>query len=752
MATYSVTSGQVVSNALVYGDVETVYSGGKTQDQHNGGQRYVLSGALVANGIVSSGGKDYISSGGSSYEGVVGVGGIRYVSGGGTAAYSVVTSGGVVSAANSAIITRPTIYTGGTVSAASGAIVNGAYLAGSGATLTVNSGTILTGSMSASSGAIISNGNLSGAGATLTAFTGSIISGVNIVSGATISLTSGATVNSTVISSGGTLAILESGTASSTVVDGGTLYINVASTTVNTTYTSNGGTVLLGGSFNDPRAWTVSNNVKFVASSGAIVNSTTVNSGGSVTVLSGATLSGPGTVSSGGSLIVSSGAVLSGVQTVSSGGTLVLNGTAGSGVVSLAGDGAHLVVSGTSMPTNVISNWSPSDTIELASIPRNSVTRVVTTANGITFYTTGGTYTLNVPGANNYGYELQSNSNGNLIYTTCFAEGTLIRTPAGDALVEALEVGALVTTPKGDMPVKWVGHRTITVSSQPVPEENWLVRIREGALAEGVPSRDLLVTQEHCMVFEGKLVPARMLVNGASIVLDRTITSYTYYHVELDEHEALWAENALTESYLDTGNRDQFENNVVTTLFGGAGRGAGSESLPLDTSRAFVKPIYAAIAARAGASETRPELTEDADMHLMTDLGQRIRPLRQADGRVMFMIPSGVRTVRLMSRASRPCDVIGPFVDDRRVLGVLVGDISLQASRQTVALTAHLTDEVLSGWHDSESPLYRWTKGDATLVLDDTHRETMEPRILSLQVVASGPYLKEQTTDLRQAG
>ncbi|WP_202208907.1 Hint domain-containing protein, partial [Gluconobacter sp. Gdi] len=75
---------------------------------------------------------------------------------------------------------------------------------------------------------------------------------------------------------------------------------------------------------------------------------------------------------------------------------------------------------------------------------------------------------------------------------------------------------------------------SITVSSQPVPEENWLVRIREGALAEGVPSRDLLLTQEHCMVFEGKLVPARMLVNGASILIDRTINSYTYYHVELE--------------------------------------------------------------------------------------------------------------------------------------------------------------------------------------------------------------------------
>ncbi|WP_202208906.1 Hint domain-containing protein, partial [Gluconobacter sp. Gdi] len=78
----------------------------------------------------------------------------------------------------------------------------------------------------------------------------------------------------------------------------------------------------------------------------------------------------------------------------------------------------------------------------------------------------------------------------------------------------------------------------------------------------------------------GKLVPARMLVNGASILIDRTINSYTYYHVELESHEAVWAENALTESYLDTGNRSQFDNHTVTAIFGGSKAG-GSKTLPL---------------------------------------------------------------------------------------------------------------------------------------------------------------------------
>ncbi|GLP90738.1 Hint domain-containing protein [Gluconobacter frateurii] len=40
------------------------------------------------------------------------------------------------------------------------------------------------------------------------------------------------------------------------------------------------------------------------------------------------------------------------------------------------------------------------------------------------------------------------------------------------------------------------------------------------------------------MVSEGKLVSARMLVNGISILIDRTIRGYTCSHVELESHAA----------------------------------------------------------------------------------------------------------------------------------------------------------------------------------------------------------------------
>ncbi|GAN59387.1 hypothetical protein ACI01nite_23330 [Acetobacter cibinongensis] len=888
MANYSVSSGQVVSNTLVYGDIETVSSGGATQDQLNGGQRFVLSGGVVRNGTLNNGGKDYISSGGSSYQGVISSGGIRFAYSGAIVNNTFI-QGGTVSADPGAIVLAVYAYASGILSAGSGTIVSGGKLE-NGGSIVANSATVLEGTIDVSSRSTVTNGTLTGSSANLSAYNGAVINTVNVGSGARLYLGSGATgsankvnggtleiaggasisnngfgsgtggtiiidsgatwynnnvgslgvtsgntliiqsggsVSATPLSSGGTTVIASGGRliGTQTVVSGATLSINTVNSggTVNvrdgsivsglTTVASAGvfsatsnysysGTItnygaVYGGTLSDSAELiasgsgansltsgvSVEDGGRLYLGAGATGSSNLVN-GGTLEIASGATLNGnrfgsgtggtiiidsgatwnnngnaaynvtsgntlviqsgasvAGTViAAGGTTVVAAGGVLSGTQTVSSGGTLVLNGTAGSGTVSLAGDGANLVISGTTMPTNTISNWSPTDTIELASIPAASVTSVGTTANGITFYTKNGNYSLNVPGANSYGYTLSSDGTGGLIYTTCFAEGTLLMTPDGEAAVETLVPGTLVMTPKGPMAVKWLGHRFITVSSQPVPEENWLVRIRAGALADGIPSRDLLVTQEHCMVFEGKLVPARMLVNGVSVLIDRTINSYTYYHVELDRHEAVWAENALTESYLDTGNRDQFENHSVTALFGGSKAG-GSETLPLETSRAFVEPIHARIALRAASVAPQPELTTDPDLKLVTNAGQVIRPMRQTNDRITFMIPANVTTVRLVSRTSRPSDAIGPFVDDRRDLGVLVGEVSLLTSRQTVALTTHLSEADLSGWHGLESSLYRWTSGNAELPLQDSATCGKEPSVLSLQIVSSGPYV-----------
>ena len=80
------------------------------------------------------------------------------------------------------------------------------------------------------------------------------------------------------------------------------------------------------------------------------------------------------------------------------------------------------------------------------------------------------------------------------------------------------------------------------------------------AFADRVPCRDLLVSPDHGIFVDAKLICARQLVNGTTIVREAGLASVEYFHVELEAHAILLAEGLPAESYLDTGNRGFFRN------------------------------------------------------------------------------------------------------------------------------------------------------------------------------------------------
>ncbi|MES3674755.1 Hint domain-containing protein [Halomonas elongata] len=151
-------------------------------------------------------------------------------------------------------------------------------------------------------------------------------------------------------------------------------------------------------------------------------------------------------------------------------------------------------------------------------------------------------------------------SGGNFTYN-CFAAGTLIATPEGDVAVEDLTIGDLVMTANGDqVPVKWIGRQTVsrlTAVRQPP------VRIRQGALGGGKPQQDLVLTGGHGMIIDGLVINAAALVNGDTIDYvpqDELQGTMTYFHVETDSHEAILANGAEAETYIDYIDRQAFDN------------------------------------------------------------------------------------------------------------------------------------------------------------------------------------------------
>lgn len=346
-----------------------------------------------------------------------------------------------------------------------------------------------------------------------------------------------------------------------------------------------------------------------------------------------------------------------------------------------------------------------------------------------------------------------SNPDGTGGILICYLAGSMIRTPNGDVAVEDLQEGdtvlAYVNGEAEPRQIVWAGHAQATVNPTLADDEaGYPVRIVKDAIADGVPYKDMLVTPEHCLYFDGRFVPVRMLVNGNSIFYDRTFTSYTYYHIETPEHAVIMADGVFSESYLDTGNRASFRSSgVVVASIGGKKRDWSADAAaPLCTQKEFVQPLFEKIANRHNAAGHAPahaalrELLTNPDICLQTNTGKHIRAIKVQDGYYTFMLPANVQSVQIVSRTSRPCDVEGPFVDDRRKLGVAIGQITLRDARNVHELSTHLQNEELPGWHALEQKgTARWTDGNATLDLES--RPTSGIRMLSVQVLAAGPYL-----------
>ena len=115
----------------------------------------------------------------------------------------------------------------------------------------------------------------------------------------------------------------------------------------------------------------------------------------------------------------------------------------------------------------------------------------------------------------------------------CYVADQLIVTPDGACMVGALAVGDVVLTQCGRRRIIWMQSFDLDAAAEPQVGRGAPVRIRAGAIAAGLPKADLLVSPSHCLWISGCLVPARLLLDGSTIVQEAT-RPVRYCHLLFD--------------------------------------------------------------------------------------------------------------------------------------------------------------------------------------------------------------------------
>lgn len=137
-------------------------------------------------------------------------------------------------------------------------------------------------------------------------------------------------------------------------------------------------------------------------------------------------------------------------------------------------------------------------------------------------------------------------------FITCFGPGTAILTDLGKRPVEDLNVGDLIWTQHHQMqPIRWIGRTTVEAKGAYAP-----IVFSPGALEN---DKELVVSPEHRMCLrlpsaellfgsEEVLVAAKHLMDlpGVSV---REGGMITYTHFMFDQHEIIYANGQLSESF-----------------------------------------------------------------------------------------------------------------------------------------------------------------------------------------------------------
>ncbi|MDN5569547.1 MAG: Hint domain-containing protein, partial [Paracoccus sp. (in: a-proteobacteria)] len=145
-------------------------------------------------------------------------------------------------------------------------------------------------------------------------------------------------------------------------------------------------------------------------------------------------------------------------------------------------------------------------------------------------------------------------------FAPCFARGTMILTSLGEVAVENLTKGDLVhTVDKGLKPIQWIGSNKLSTTDLNNDEKLRPIRISKGALGNGLPSSELIVSPQHRILVRSNiaqkmfgtdevLVAAKQLCQIDGIDIAEDLSDVEYFHFMFDHHEVVISNGAQTEA------------------------------------------------------------------------------------------------------------------------------------------------------------------------------------------------------------
>lgn len=142
----------------------------------------------------------------------------------------------------------------------------------------------------------------------------------------------------------------------------------------------------------------------------------------------------------------------------------------------------------------------------------------------------------------------------------CFTTGTSIETVNGPVAVENLKVGdQVLTADNGAQEIRWIGCRRLNGFALSKAPKLLPVRIKAGALGDGKPETDLVVSPQHRILVKSViaqrmfdcdevLVPAKQLLLVDGIDIEAESSSVEYFHILFDDHQVIFSNGTPTES------------------------------------------------------------------------------------------------------------------------------------------------------------------------------------------------------------